>query len=288
MATSLNFAAASLGTDTNSSLRYPAALNGCVSLRPTFGLINKDGVIILNSRRDTPGAITRTVKDQAIMLSIINGFGDFEKHLDANALQGARIGVLKELCGATRATSGRTEQTIDQEVMAAFQGALLELQMCGAQIVEVSMPNIFKLSSKCAENVSGWQKAKEKYYEEYIKMFEENNIAAVVFPTYLNTPLQLKNVSNFYGQTYITNCNLLSSVIGVPEISVPIGVHSRGAGIGMEIASLKYSEQLLLNLAYSYTETFNYRQIPTLAPNLYEDFRIKDLADFISEKETGK
>lgn len=287
VATSLNFAAASLGTDTNSSLRYPAALNGCVSLRPTFGLISKDGVITLNKRRDTPGAITRTVKDQAIMLSVINNFGDFEKYLDANALQGARIGVLKELCGATKATGGRTESTIDVEVMQAFQNTLWELELCGAEIVEVSMPNIFKMSSKCAENISGWQKAKENYYEEYKRMFVENNISAVVFPTYLNTPLQLKKVSDFYGQTYITNCNLLSSVIGVPEISVPIGVHSRGAGMGIEIASLKYSEQLLLNLAYSYTEKFNHRQVPSLAEDIYRDFKIKNLSDFILEKETG-
>lgn len=287
VATSLNFAAASLGTDTNSSLRYPAALNGCVSLRPTLGLVEKEGVIILNSRRDTPGAITRTVKDQAIMLSVITGNGNYEENLNSNALEGVRIGVLKELSGVTAKTAGRTENTIDKEVMQTFQHTLWELQMCGAEIVEVSMPDIFKLSAKCAENVSGWQAAKETYYERYQQMFLENNISAVVFPTYLNSPLYLKNVSNFYGQTYITNCNLLSSVIGIPEISVPIGIHSRGAGIGMEIAALKYDEQLLLNYAYSYMEKYNYRQIPTLAADLYESYYVRDLADYISLVETG-
>lgn len=287
VATALNFATASLGTDTNSSLRYPAALNSCVSLRPTLGLVEKDGLVILNSRRDTAGAITRTVKDQAIMLSVITGGGNYEENLDANALERVRIGVLKELSGATALKSGRTANNIDSEVMLSFQQALWDLQMCGAEIVEVSMPDIFKLSAKCAENISGWQAAKETYYEKYQQMFLENNISAVVFPTYLNSPLYVKNVSDFYGQTYITNCNLLSSVIGVPEISVPIGVHSRGAGIGMEIASLKNTEQLLLNYAYSYTEKFDYRQIPTLAPDIYEDYYVRDLADYISLVETG-
>ena len=282
VATSLNFAAASLGTDTNSSLRYPAALNGCVSLRPTLGLIEKEGLIILNSRRDTAGAITRTVKDQAIMLSVIKGDGNYEENLDANALEGVRIGVLKEFVGANSSANGRTENNIDKEVMMAFQAALSELQMCGAEIVEVSMPDIFKMSAKCAENLSGWQAAKEKFHTKYIEMFEKNNISAVVFPTYLNAPLYLKNVNNFYGQTYITNCNLLSSVIGVPEISIPIGVHSRGAGIGMEMASLQYTEQLLLNYAYAYTEKFNYRQIPSLTPDLYQDYAGRSLTEFIS------
>ena len=285
VATSLNFAAASLGTDTNSSLRYPAALNGCISLRPTLGLIEKEGLIILNSRRDTAGAITRTVKDQAIMLSVIQGNGNYEENLNSNALEGVRIGVLKEFVGANSSVAGRTENNIDSEVMMAFQGAILELQMCGAEIVEVSMPDIFRLSAKCGENLSGWQAAKDKFYARYQQMFADNNISAVIFPTYLNSPLYLKNVSNFYGQTYITNCNLLSSVIGVPEISVPIGVHSRGAGIGMEIAALKYEEQLLLNYAYAYTEKFNYRQIPALAPDLYEVHASRNLADFISDKE---
>ena len=189
--------------------------------------------------------------------------------------------------GANSSVAGRTENNIDSEVMMAFQGAILELQMCGAEIVEVSMPDIFRLSAKCGENLSGWQTAKDKFYARYQQMFADNNISAVIFPTYLNSPLYLKNVSNFYGQTYITNCNLLSSVIGVPEISVPIGVHSRGAGIGMEIAALKYEEQLLLNYAYAYTEKFNYRQIPTLAPDLYEVHAGRNLADFISDKENS-
>lgn len=286
VAASLNFAAASLGTDTNSSLRYPAALNGCVSLRPTTGLIEKGGLIILNSQRDTAGAITRTVKDQAIMLSVIQGDGNYEEHLNENALKGVRIGVLKEFAGANSSVNGRTENNIDSEVMMAFQGAISELQMCGAEIVEVSMPDIFKLSAKCNETLSGWKAAKDKFYVKYQQMFAENNISAVIFPTYLNSPLYLKNVSNFYGQAYLTNCNVLASVIGVPEISVPIGIHSRGAGIGMEIASLKYEEQLLLNYAYAYTEKFNYRQIPSLTPDLYEIHEGRNLVDFIEEKET--
>lgn len=285
VATSLNFAAASLGTDTNSSLRYPAALNGCISLRPTIGLIEKEGLILLNSKRDTAGAITRTVRDQAIMLSVIKKDGDYEEHLDANALEGVRIGVLKEFVEANKNVYGRTEENIDNEVMAAFRGAVLELEMCGAEIVEVSMPDIFKMSARCMENLNGWRVAKDNYYAKYQKMFADNNISAVIFPTYLNAPLYMEKEEEFYEQTYITNCNLLSSVIGVPEISVPIGVHSRGAGIGMEIAALKYEEQLLLNYAYAYTEKYNYRQIPALAPDLYEIHADRTLEDFISGKE---
>ena len=73
VSTALNFTVAALGTDTNSSLRLPAVLNGCISLRSTWGVLSNDGIRKLNSRRDVPGVITRTVMDQAIVLDVMSG-----------------------------------------------------------------------------------------------------------------------------------------------------------------------------------------------------------------------
>lgn len=86
VAVSLNFATVGLGTDTNSSLRIPAALNGCVSLRPTFGLLSLNGIKKLNKTRDTAGAITRTVYDQAVMMDVLTqGKFSYTKNLNAKA-----------------------------------------------------------------------------------------------------------------------------------------------------------------------------------------------------------
>ena len=285
VATSLNFTVASLGTDTNSSLRYPAALNGCVSLRPTFGLLDKAGCIILNRRRDTSGAITRTVKDQAIMLDVITGDGTYTEKLNADVLEGMRIGVLKELTYKVSGLSNRTDAVIDDEIEAAFANAVEELKACGAEVVEVSLPNIFTLSKSCSEDKEGWENAKEEYYAVFEKLLADNNIAAVVFPTYLSSPqytgMNEAGGLNVYSQPWTSNCSVLASPLGLPEISVPIGQHSRGAGIGMEIASLKNSEQLLLDIAYSYTEKYNHRVTSELAPNLYEDSNAGDLQTFL-------
>ena len=86
-ATALNFCMAGLGTDTRSSLRIPAALNGCVALRTTVGLLKRDNIFIVASRRDTPGAITRTVRDQAILLDAMIGGGTYEENLNSNVLE---------------------------------------------------------------------------------------------------------------------------------------------------------------------------------------------------------
>lgn len=289
VATSLNFAVAGLGTDTNSSLRYPAALGGLVAMRPTSGLIERDGLVLLNKTRDTAGAITRSVKDQAIMLDVLVGGGKYAENLDSNALSGMRIGILKELSGVTKSTSGRTESTVDKEVLAAFAAAADELRALGAEVVEVSIPKIFTLSSACGESKSGYAEAKKKFYAEFEKLLADNNISAVIYPTYLHAPqytgVDETGALRVYNQTYLNNCSILTPPLGLPDICVPIGNHSRGASIGMQIASLKNSEQLLLNIAYSYTEKYDHRTAPTGAPDSYGEFHTASLAEIISAYE---
>ncbi len=302
---SLNFAVAGLGTDTNSSLRIPAVLNGCVSLRPTFDLIDRTGCTTLNSTRDVAGAITRTVYDQAIMMDILtNGQYNYTENLDKNALKDLKIGVLKELSYATTSAtitgteeernaiatkfdvSARTDKHIDNEVAAAFQNAINELTACGAEIVTVSMPKLWNLSYNTF--VSGHKANKQALYDEFQRLVNENELDAVIFPSYLSTPLKSGTDENgkywnAWSQVFLNNCRALSPSASLPEIAIPIGYHSSGAGIGLEIAGLKNSEQLLLNIAYSYTEKFDHRAIPTGAPDLYAEFNGKSLKEIIDD-----
>lgn len=287
-AVSLNFATAALGTDTNSSLRLPAALNGCVSLRPTFSLLSNTGIKRLNTTRDTPGAITRTVYDQALVLDALTGgrYG-FAEHLDANALQGMRIGVLKDL--AYPLSYGyRKEENADAEVAAAFENALQELAQCGAEVVTVSMPNVFNLSDATMKKNDA--ASKDALYQAFKKLLTDNELSAVVFPTYLSTPQRSGRDAdgkywNVWDQPFINNCSMISPSARVPEITVPIGVHTLGAGMGMEIVADLNCEQLLLDIAYSYTSRFDHRQTPTGAPDAYEASATGTLRDHIAAYE---
>ena len=115
---------------------------------------------------------------------------------------------------------------------------------------------------------------------------EQENISAVLFPTYLSAPLYSgRDEEGVYhdpsAQPFLNNCRSLSPNLGIPEITVPIGTHSRGAGIGMEIAAGKQQEQLLLDIAYAYTLAYNHRQVPKGAPNLYPDSYEGCLGDLI-------
>ncbi len=67
-------ALATMGTDTAGSIRIPAALSGCVGLKPTRGRVSKRGVIPLSWTLDHAGPITRTVEDAAIVLEAVSGY----------------------------------------------------------------------------------------------------------------------------------------------------------------------------------------------------------------------
>ena len=285
VSTSLNFTAAGLGIDTNSSLRLPAAYAGCVSLRATHGLISQDGVTKLNGTRDIPGAITRTVYDQALMMDVLTGGAyEYTKNLNGNALQGLRIGVLKELSYPVSHIWDRRAANFDAEVAAAFQAALEELRLCGAELVEVSFPQIFNLSQATFD--SGDASYKDAFHNAFQNFLDSNGICAVVFPTYLTTPLRTGNDASgrywsVWDQAFLNNCGVLAPSAGLPEITVPIGVHSLGCGIGLEIAAPRNQEQLLLDIAYSYTGRYDHRELPKGAPDTYASAHAGSLGEIV-------
>ena len=106
IATAANLCAAAIGTETSGSILSPANQNSLVGIKPTVGLVSRAGVIPVSSTQDTPGPMTRTVRDAAILLSAIAGkdrrdsatqgakiVQDYTAFLDPHGLKGARIGV---------------------------------------------------------------------------------------------------------------------------------------------------------------------------------------------------
>ena len=105
-----NLAAVGVGTETSGSLLSPASANGIVGIKPTVGLVSRDGIIPITADQDTAGPLARTVTDAAIVLGVIAGydvkdpataacltpgncFDNYTQFLNKNALQGARLAV---------------------------------------------------------------------------------------------------------------------------------------------------------------------------------------------------
>ncbi|WP_010112938.1 amidase family protein, partial [Burkholderia oklahomensis] len=106
VAVAAGLVAMAVGTETDGSIVSPAAINGCVGLKPTVGRVSRDGIVPLSQTQDTAGPITRTVRDAARLLAALAGGdandsatadapapADYVGALDASALRGARIGI---------------------------------------------------------------------------------------------------------------------------------------------------------------------------------------------------
>lgn len=133
------------GTDTGGSIRFPCAITGLVGMKPTYGLCSRWGCIAFASSLDTPGPIARTVDDAALMLSVMAGHdpkdstsesAGFDAHTPLQPILGdgkkLRIGVIREL----------NDVEISDDMKKLFNARIADLKSIGAEVVEVSIPNI--------------------------------------------------------------------------------------------------------------------------------------------------
>src|SRR5262249_22647487 len=73
IAVSANLVAVAVGTETSGSILSPGTANGVVGIKPTVGLVSRDGILPITADQDTAGPLARTVTDAAILLSVISG-----------------------------------------------------------------------------------------------------------------------------------------------------------------------------------------------------------------------
>lgn len=144
-AVAANYAAAGMGTDTCGSIRYPAAHNSLVGLRPTLGLSSRSGIVPLSLSQDVGGPLARTVRDVARILDVTAGPDPddaitrtaapsrpaaYAASLNGATLRGVKLGSLVQLFG---------DAPEDQAVRSIVDAALQEMRAAGATIVPVML-----------------------------------------------------------------------------------------------------------------------------------------------------
>ena len=144
-ATAAGMCFGSLGSDTGGSIRFPSALNGIVGLKPTWGRVSRHGIIDLAQSLDHVGPMTRSVKDAAIMLSVIAGQDPADPTTtpgaapDLAALVDSGVDNLRVGFAETYATSG-----IDPETAEAAKQAVGIVEDAGATVIEVEIPDLIE------------------------------------------------------------------------------------------------------------------------------------------------
>src|SRR5262245_30089102 len=137
-------APAAIGTDTGGSVRLPAAWCGIVGLKTTVGRISTYGVLPLSSTLDTPGPMTRSVEDAAIMYRALNGPDPEDSLTQAWTADDPLPTIRRGVAGLRLARMPEAElEGVDKEVLAAYDAALQTLAAKGAEIVDVTLPHRF-------------------------------------------------------------------------------------------------------------------------------------------------
>ena len=161
-----------LGSDTGGSIRLPASFCGIVGMKPTYGRVSRYGLIAFASSLDQIGPFARTVEDAANLLEVISGHDPkdstslnlpvehYAAHLNDD-LKGMKVGVIKELM-----TEGLSE-----DVAAAMEKAIEDYKKLGAEVVEISLPNLkhsigiyyILATAECSSNLARFDGVKYGY-----------------------------------------------------------------------------------------------------------------------------
>lgn len=133
------FAQFGLGSDTGGSVRGPSSVNGIAGLKPTRGLLSRDGIIPLALSLDTAGPMARSIYDVAISLNVMTGVDsadaattpskkhilkDYTSVLKIGALKGVRLGVARDYFGQ------------DAEVDRVMEQSIAKLRELGAEVID--------------------------------------------------------------------------------------------------------------------------------------------------------
>jgi len=175
-----------LGSDTGGSIRQPAALCGAVGMKPTYGSVSRYGLVAFASSLDQIGPMGKSVKDVAMLQSLICGYDkmdatskniaypDYYANLKNN-VKGLKIGVPKEYFG----------EGIDSEVKEAVYNSVKLMEQNGAEIKEISLPsteyaiNTYYIiaSAEASSNLARFDGVKYGYraknYEGLTDMYEK-------------------------------------------------------------------------------------------------------------------
>ena len=294
---------AAIGTDTAGSIREPAALCGCVGLKPTYGRISTRGVIPLAWSLDHLGPMAATVADAAVVLQAIAGYDP----LDANSaevpvsdyLSGLQDGAHSLRVGIPRA---HFYVDLDDEVGAAVEKALAVINGLVAETrelqIEIPTDRVVQNAESYAVHAENIARTPDLYQAEtrrrirngedisaaeYIQRRRDldqarrsiqgifADVDLLVTPT---TPVPAPAIADVKKDpemlrpaelTLLRNTRPFN-VWGLPAISVPCGFTKTGLPVGLQIAGLHWREDLVLRLAHAYEQATEWHRRPSTNP----------------------
>lgn len=296
VAVAANLAPVAVGSETSGSILSPSSSNSIVGLKPTIGLLSRGGIVPISSTLDTPGPMTRSVIDNAILLSAMTGVdsGDpassaaqqpsnLYKDLKNSSLKGKRFGVIKSLKSDS-----------------LYTRAVADLKKAGATIIEyeaeeIDLPNFLRLLNL------DMQKDLPEYFQKYGGEVDFQNVQDVVDYNALDSVKRapygqalflgilkdsasteefaaIKDTLKTNGTRFLSKPmeeHQLDAIISInnyhagyaavaqyPAITVPMGYTKENQPMGLTFISKPFTEKQLLEFAFAFEKTSKRRKTP--------------------------
>jgi aspartyl-tRNA(Asn)/glutamyl-tRNA(Gln) amidotransferase subunit A len=291
-ATAAGFLPAAIGTDTGGSVRNPASMCGVVGMKPTYGLVSRRGVLPLAYSLDHVGPLTRTVRDNALMLDLIAGHDPLDPGSTGRAagrcageldrgVKGLRVGVIRHFY--TR------DMKADPEMAAGIEAAVGKLAGLGAEVREISTAplgeyNACNRTLLTSEGFAAHENWMRERPQDYGALARERLMAGafVRAADYVNaTRLRRKLADSFHAlfsgidvavtassmdppcriddpkaveYTYGRQARAPFNLTGGPALSLPVGFSKAGLPLAMQIIGKPFAEALVYRVAHAYEQ----------------------------------
>jgi aspartyl-tRNA(Asn)/glutamyl-tRNA(Gln) amidotransferase subunit A len=268
---------AALGTDTGGSIRIPAAYCGVVGLKPTYGLVDLDGVSLLSWSLDHAGPIARSCADAAAMLAGLTGQSVAPQ---AVALGGVRLGVIAAHRDAPVVTAGVRTAFDDAVAGMRAAGAIVEdvapagLEHAAHALMQVMLPeasvslgHLLDRGEALAEQtrsqlelgylVPATAHVRAQRLRRYLGTGLRRLLAgydALLEPTVpFEAPLEDPPIDeeNGFGEML---CSAAANLCGLPALSLPCGLGADGLPVGLQITGRPHADPFLLGLGAAIEE----------------------------------
>jgi aspartyl-tRNA(Asn)/glutamyl-tRNA(Gln) amidotransferase subunit A len=289
---------AALGTDAGGSVRKPAALNGVVGLKPTYGRVSKYGVLPPHSSLDVVGVVTRTVEDSALILQAIAGRDERDRKTTSNTVPDYARELQKSVAGMRLGIAGYFfGSELDPGVAGPVDAALKVLERCGVRLVHVALPAL-ELALRVGKTIflseaaayhRRWLREKPALYEfetrhilevgllipavhlvaaneararicnEVEAVFRTAQLDGLVSPT---LPLPSADIAEVTGKDLARFLPYVfpANLTGQPAISTPCGFTADGSPVGLQVIGRPLGEASVMQIAHAFQQVTNWHR----------------------------
>ncbi|GAB2774072.1 amidase family protein [Actinomadura fibrosa] len=296
VAVAANYAVAAVGTETAGSILSPASKNSVVGLKPTVGLLSRTGIVPISSTLDTPGPMTRTVIDNAILLAAMTGKdaddsasvekqNNYIKGLQEATLEGKRIGVMRSLLQDSLYNAAVENLKAQGAVVVEFEAADIPLDNFGT-LLDADMKKDLPayLSTQAGKEV------KQRQVQDFVQFNEEDSIVRAPYGQQLfegivadtTSPEELEKIAatlqengrkffdvpmqehNLDAVLSINNYHAAyAAVAKYPALTVPAGFEDSGEPKNVTFIARPFEEAKLLEIGAAFENNYRQRKAPT-------------------------